>query len=464
MPAQRLSALDASFLYLEQPTMHMHVGGVAVLDPSDRPGGALRFEDLEHVITSRLHLVPRFRQKVLFVPGNVARPVWADDPEFDVEFHLRRAALPAPGSHKELADFVQRVFSRPLDRSKPLWEMYFVEGLEDGLACVVTKVHHAMIDGMSGIDIATVLLDFAPEPQVPVPQPFVPDPEPSRMELLQAALAEQVRNPVAMATGTVQAALRTPMKVLGGVGAALGGVRELIGMGAPPKGPFDGRVGANRRFAMADSPVERFKEIKNAAGGTVNDVVLATVAGALSKLLKSRREPTRGRTLRAMVPVSVRSEDEKMALGNRVSMIFVDLPVGPIDPVNRLHKITETTKDLKDSMMAVGADAIMNLGQYAPPTLHALAARLVSRGRWFNLVVSNVPGPQIPMYIAGARLLANYPVMPTAENVGLSIAVTSLAGTMGFGFTGDWDLMPDIDFLAASFEEAVDELAKAAGV
>jgi WS/DGAT/MGAT family acyltransferase len=248
------------------------------------------------------------------------------------------------------------------------------------------------------------------------------------------------------------------------VGEALGGVRDLIGLGQPPTGPFDGKVGPNRRFAMADAPVDTFKAIKNSAGGTVNDVILAVVAGALSKLLKSRREPTRGKTLRAMVPVSVRSEEEKMALGNRVSMIFVDLPVGPIDPVNRLHRITETTKDLKESMMAVGADTIMNLGQYAPPTLHAMAARLVSRGHWFNLVVSNVPGPQVPMYIAGARLLANYPCMPTAENVGLSIAVTSLAGTMGFGFTGDWELVPDIDLLAASLEESVDELAKAAGV
>ncbi len=464
MPPTRLSALDASFLYLERPYMHMHVGGVGILDPSDRPGGVLRFEDLAHVITSRLHLVPRFRQKVVFVPGNVARPVWADDPDFDVEFHLRRAALPSPGSRKELADFVQRVASRPLDRSKPLWEMYFIEGLEDGLAAILTKVHHAMIDGVSGIDIATVLLDFAPEPQIPTPEPWVPEPLPSRNALLADALKEQVRNPVAMAAGTVQSVFRAPARMLSGMGGVLGGVREIVGMGTPPKGPFDGRVGPNRRFAMADSPVQRFKDIKNAAGGTVNDVVLATVAGGLHKLLKSRREPTRGRVLRAMVPVSVRAESEKMALGNRVSMLFVELPVGPIDPVNRLHRITATTKDLKDSMMAVGADALMNITRFAPPTLHALAARLASRGRWFNVVVSNVPGPQVPMYIAGARLLVNYPVMPTAENVGLSIAVTSLAGTMGFGFTGDWDLVPDIDFLAASFDEAVDELAKAAGV
>ncbi len=464
MPPHRLSALDASFLYLERPTMHMHVAGVSVLDPSTRPDGKLRAEDLAAVMTSRLHLVPRFRQRVVPVPGNVARPVWVDDEDFDVEFHLRRAALPAPGGRRELADFVQRVHSRPLDRSKPLWESYFIEGLEDGLVAVLTKVHHAMIDGISGVDIATVIFDFSPEPQILAPEPWHPESQPSRADLLREALREQVVHPVSAVAGSAQAALRTPGRVFEGVGAALAGVRDLMGMGVPPKGPFDLKVGTNRRFSMADAPVQRFKDIKNAAGGTVNDVVLAVVAGALHRVLKARREPTRGRTLRAMVPVSVRSEAEKMALGNRVSMIFVDLPVGPIDPVRRLHRISETTRGLKESMMAVGADSIMNLGTWAPPTLHHLAARLVSRGRWFNLVVSNVPGPQVPMYIAGARMLVNYPVMPLAENVGLSIAVTSLVGSMGFGFTGDWDGMPDIDFMATSLDDAVDELAKAAGV
>jgi diacylglycerol O-acyltransferase / wax synthase len=464
MSATRLSALDASFLYLERPTMHMHVAGLSILDPTSRPDGKLRAEDLAAVMTSRLHLVPRFRQKVVSVPGNVARPVWVDDEDFDIEFHLRRAALPAPGGRRELADFVQRVHSRPLDRTKPLWESYFIEGLQDGLSAVLTKVHHAVIDGISGIDIATVMFDFSPQPQVLAPERWVPEPEPSRADLLREAVREQVVHPVSALAGTAQAAVRAPARALEGLGAALAGVRDLAGMGVTPRGPFDVKVGSNRRFAMADAPVQRFKDVKNAAGGTVNDVVLAVVAGALQKVLKARREPTRGRSLRAMVPVSVRSEAEKMALGNRVSMIFVDLPVGPIDPVRRLHRISGATRDLKESMMAVGADSIMNLGTWAPPTLHALAARLVSRGRWFNLVISNVPGPQVPMYIAGARLLVNYPVMPLAENVGLSVAVTSLAGAMGFGFTGDWDGMPDIEFLGTSVEESLDELAKAAGV
>ena len=464
MVPTRLSAQDAAFLYLEQPNMHMHVAGLSVIDPRTTPNERLSFEDLVEVLTSRVHLVPRFRQKVVFVPGNVARPLWVDDEDFDVDFHMRRAALPAPGGRRELADFVQRVHSRPLDRSKPLWELYFIEGLEDGLLAILTKVHHAMIDGISGVDIATVMFDFQPQPTILTPEPWNPAPEPSRMELLADALRDQVANPAAAIASGAQGLLQAPLRVAQGMGAVLGGVRELVGMGTPPKGPFDQNIGPNRRFAMAEAPVQRFKDVKNAVGGTVNDVVLAVMAGSLHKTLKARGEPTRGRRLRAMVPVSVRSEAEKMALGNRVTLTFVDLPVGPIDPVRRLHRITEATKGLKDSMMAVGADAIMNLGTWAPPTLHALAARLVSRGRWFNLVVSNVPGPQVPMYIAGAKLLANYPVMPLAENVALSVAVTSLAGTMGFGFTGDWDGTPDIDFMAASLEEALDDLSKAAGV
>lgn len=460
----RLSAQDAALLYLERPTMHMHVAGLCVLDPSTGPDGKLRFEDLANVITSRLHLVPRFRQKVMFVPGNIARPVWVDDERFDVDFHLRRAALPPPGGRRELADYVQRVLSRPLDRSKPLWEIYFIDGLEDGLVAVLSKVHHAMIDGISAIDIATVLFDFSPDPQVLVPQPWKPEPAPRPADLLRDALEEQLLHPASALLDALQAAAQAPRAAADALGAVLSGVRDLVGLGTPPRGPFDVTVGSARRFAMAEAPVQRFKDVKHALGGTVNDVVLAVVAGALHKLLRARRERSRGRTLRAMVPVSVRTRAERMALGNRVSMIFVDLPVGPMSPARRLALIRERTRGLKESMMALGAESIMNLGTWAPPTLHALAARLVSRARWFNLVVSNVPGPQVPLYIAGARLLVSYPALPLARNVALSIGVTSLAGTMGFGITGDWDGLPDIDLLAAALQESLDELGKAAGV
>jgi diacylglycerol O-acyltransferase / wax synthase len=459
----RLSAQDAQYLYLERPKVHFHVGGLCVLDPSTRPGGRLRLEDVAAVITSRLHLVPRFRQKVVFIPGGVARPVWVDDADLDVDFHLRRAALPRPGGRRELADYVQRILSRPLDRSKPLWETYLIEGLEDGMAAILTKVHHCMIDGISAIDIATVMFDFAPEPQILTPPPWIPEPAPTRGDLLRDAVREQVTDPLSALVGAARSVVSAPTKAVRGLGAVVAGSRDLLGLGKPPPGPFDIEVGPNRRFAMAEAPVQQFKDVKNALGGTVNDVILATVAGALYRLLRARREPTRNRTLRAMVPVSVRAADEQMALGNRVSMIFVDLPVGAMPAARRLRRVAEVTRGLKESMMAMSAESIINLGTYAPPTLHAMAARLVSKARWFNVVVSNVPGPQLPMYIAGARLLASYPMMPLAENVGLSIAVTSLAGTMGFGLTGDWDGVPDIDFLAASLLEALQDLVKAAG-
>jgi diacylglycerol O-acyltransferase / wax synthase len=463
VPPVRLTAQDAQYLYLERPHMHMHVGGLCILDPSDRPGGALRLEDLAAVVISRLHLAPRFRQRVVFVPGSLSRPVWVDDEGFDIDFHLRRAALPHPGGRRELADYVQRVISRPLDRSKPLWELYLIEGLEDGMVAILTKAHHCMIDGISGIDLATVMFDFSPEAQILTPPAWTPEPMPSGGELLRGALREAVHplNALVEAARSVAAA---PSRAAAGIGAIVSGARDLLGLGAAPRGPFDVRIGPNRRFAMAEAPVERFKDVKRALGGTVNDVILAAIAGALHRLLRARGEPTRNRVLRAMVPVSVRSRDERMSLGNRVSMIFVDLPVGAMGAARRLRQISSATRDLKESMMAVSAESIINLGTWAPPTLHAVAARLVAKGPWFNLVVSNVPGPQIPMYVAGARLLVFYPIMPLSENVALSAAVTSLAGTMGFGLTGDWDGTPDIDALAAFVQDSLDDLAKAAGV
>jgi diacylglycerol O-acyltransferase / wax synthase len=461
---ERLGPQDASFLYLETPTVHQHVGGLAILDPSTAPNGKLTYPDLVRVISSRLHLASRFRQKVVFPPLAMARPVWVDDANFDLDFHMRRAALPAPGGRRELVDYVQRVISRPLDRTKPLWELYLIEGMDDGLAAILTKVHHSMVDGLAAIDLASAVYDFAPEPQILTPPAWEPEPEPSRLDLFRDALRDQVTHPTRGLADLAQRTLQTPARVAREVGDILGGIGEILGGGvfAPPS-PFNRRVGPNRRFAMAEAPVQTFKDIKRALGATVNDVVLATVAGGLYRLLRSRREPTRKRFLRAMVPVSVRSKDQRSAMGNRVSSIFVDLPVGPMGGKRRLAMIRERTKYLKESNYAVGAEFLMNIGSWAPPTIHAMAARLAARSRVINLVVSNVPGPQMPMYIAGAKLLAQYPIMPIAETMGLSIAVTSLAGTMAFGLTADWDILPDIDFLAESMEEALGELRKAAG-
>jgi WS/DGAT/MGAT family acyltransferase len=459
---ERLGPQDASFIYLETPSVHQHVGGVAILDPSTRPDGKLTYDELLRVMGSRIHLAPRFRQKVVSPPLAVARPVWVDDPNFDLTFHVRRAALPTPQGRKELIDYVQRVFSRPLDRTKPLWEAYIIEEMENDLSAVITKVHHAMVDGLAAIDIASTMFDFSPEVQILTPPPWEPEPEPTRADLLRDAVREQVTNPVSTLVNLGQRTLQTPSRVLRQVTDVVEGLLDVVGGGvlAPPS-PLNRKVGPNRRFGMTEAPVQTFKDIKNALGGTVNDVVLTTVAGALHRLFRSRREPTRDRSLRAMVPVSVRTEEESG--GNRVSSIFVDLPIGPIGAKKRLALVRDKTKHLKESHYAVGAEFIMNVGMWAPPTIHAMAARLAARSRVINLVVSNVPGPQIPMYIGGARLLAQYPFMPIAESVGLSIAVTSLAGTMAFGVTADWDTLPDIDVLVEGIDESLAELRKAAG-
>ncbi|MGH2709956.1 MAG: WS/DGAT/MGAT family O-acyltransferase [Actinomycetota bacterium] len=462
MTRERLSVLDASFLYLERGGVHMHVAGLVILDPKTMPDGKLRAEDLANLIQDRIHLVPRFRQKAVFPPLGLGRPVWVDDQDFDVDFHLRRAALPAPGGRKELADFVQRVHSRPLDRSKPLWEMYFIEGLEDGYVAVLSKTHHAMIDGISGMDIATVMFDLTPEPQDIKRKLWKPQNEPEPREVLIEAVRDQITHPLMSLADGFGRAIRAPQEAWDQAKRVLGGIGEIVAKGQAPQGPFNTRIGPNRRFSMAEVPVADAKAVKNALGGTVNDVVLAAVAGSLRKLLEHRGEKPTG-SLRAMVPVSTRDVSKRMALGNQVSMFFADLPVGIADPKKRLEKISAVTKELKSSHQAIAATRLINTAQWTPPTLHGLAARLLARSRFANLVVSNVPGPQIPLYLSGAQLVVAYPVMPLGPALGLSVAVTSLSGTMGFGFTGDWDAVPDIDFLPEGLLESMAELKKAAG-
>ena len=464
MPTERFTALDASFLYLERPAMHMHVAGVSVLDPSTRPDGRLRFEDVASVFASRLHLAPRLRQKMKAVPFGMGLPVWVDDSAFDLDFHMRRAALPAPGGRRELSEQVQRVLSRPLDRSKPLWELYVIEGLEGGHVATLMKAHHAMIDGLSGMHLTAALFDLSPEPrEEPPPPAWEPEPEPSSQELLREASETLVSHPAQALAQAFDAVRRTPALAALGLGSVLSGFRSILDMGARPASPLDVRIGPNRRFAMAEAPLQRFKDIKDVLGGTVNDVVLAVVGGALHRLLKERKEPTKGKTLRVMVPVSVRSGGDGQ-LGNRVAPAFIDVPIGPLGPKRRLALVREGTRHLKESMMAMSADTIIGLGAYAPGGLLAAAARLASRGPWFNLTVSNIPGPPQPLYLAGAKLVAQYPAIPLGENSALSIACTSLGGTMAFGLTGDWDGIPDLERLAIAIDESLAEISKAAGL
>jgi WS/DGAT/MGAT family acyltransferase len=455
---ERLTSLDASFLYLEKPAMHMHVAGLSVLGPKE--GGPLCYDDVERVVEARIHLAPRLRQRVQPVPYNLSRPLWVDDERFDLDFHLRRAAIPAPGGRLQLERAVGRVLSRPLDRSKPLWELYVFEGLAQDRTAVLLKLHHALADGIGGMLIGSALFDLDPDaPLGPPPKDaWVATPAPSHDELFSRAIREVILHPAE----ALSHAARAPARALEGVGETLAGMRSLAGMGPPPAGPFDGDIGPARRFGTAEVPFERFRAVKRALGGTVNDVVLTAVAGGLHVVLTERGEPTRDRTLRVMVPVSVRSKAEAGDVGNRVAPAFVDVPVGRMAPATRFRKVRAATEALKSSSMAVSADSIIGLGAYAPPALHATAARLVSRARWFNLVVSNIPAPQVPLYIAGAPLVASYPAMPLGEQCGLSIACTSLGGTMAFGLTADWDAVPDVEVLARGLEGSVDELMAAA--
>jgi WS/DGAT/MGAT family acyltransferase len=358
------------------------------------------------------------------------------------------------------------VFSQALDRSRPLWELWLVEGLADERFALLSKTHHALVDGVSGVDIATVLFDTSPDP-LPVAAPehdWVARPLPSAAQLLADALLERATVPREVARG-VRATLRGPRTVATRLGRTLGSVGALAwtGLQAAPPSPFNVRIGPHRRFTWVRADLAQFKAIKNSLGGTVNDVVLAVVAGALGRYMRLHGSPTDGVALRAMVPVSVRADIERGALGNRVAAMWASLPVGVTDPVERLSRISEEMKGVKQSGQAVGAEILTHLSGFAPPTIMAQAARLQARQRLFNLVVTNVPGPQFPLYLLGRELEAIYPMVPLAENTALGIAILSYNGHLDFGLVGDFDALADVEDLAEELRASIEELAAAAG-
>jgi WS/DGAT/MGAT family acyltransferase len=457
----RLTGLDASFLHLERESAHMHVAGCAVFD-----GAAPAYEELVEQILSRLHLVPRYRQRLAFVPFEQGRPVWVDDPHFNITYHVRHTALPRPGGDRELKRLAGRVFSQALDRTRPLWELWLVEGMADGRFALLTKTHHALVDGISGVDIATVLFDASadPMPVAPPEQEWIPRPLPSSTQLLADALLERATVPAEVVRG-VRAALRGPRQVAGRMVKALAGLGAMTGaaLNAAPESPFNVRIGPHRRFTWVEGDLAQFKAIKNALGGTVNDVVLTAVAGALGSYMRLHGHATDDVTLKAMVPVSVRADVERGALGNRVAAMWAPLPVGVTDPVARLREVRGAMEGIKESGQAVGAQVLTELSGFAPPTIMAQAARLQARQRLFNLVVTNVPGPQFPLYMLGRELAAIYPMVPLAENTALGIAIMSYNGQLNFGLTADYDALSDVDTLADELRAAIDELAACAG-
>jgi WS/DGAT/MGAT family acyltransferase len=458
----RLTGLDSSFLHLERGGAHMHVAACAVFD-----GPPPSHAELTEEIESRLHLVPRYRQRLAYVPFGQGRPVWVDDPHFNPSYHVRHTALPSPGDEDQLRRMTGRVFSQALDRSKPLWEVWLVEGLSGGRFALLSKTHHALVDGISGVDILTVLFDTSPEP-MPVAPPdheWVAEPLPNGAQLLADALIERATAPGEIVRG-VRAALRGPRSVAKRVGSALVGVGAMAWAGLQPAPPsmFNLPIGPHRRFTWVHGDLSQFKAVKNELGGTVNDVVLTVVAGTLGRYMRLHGEDTEGVELRAMIPVSIRADVERGALGNRVAAMWAPLPVGITDPVERLTRISAEMREIKASGQAVGAEVLTALSGFAPPTIVSQAARLAARQRMFNLVVTNVPGPQLPLYLLGRQLEAIYPMVPLTNNTALGIAIMSYNGQLNFGLTADYDAVADAQTLADELRSSIEELAAAAGV
>ena len=463
MSPDRLSPQDASFLHIEDHVSHMHIASVAIFEGPPPP-----FGDVVAMVDAKLDLVPRYRQKVRFVPFELGRPVWVDDPHFNIEYHLRHTALPAPGGESELRKLVGRVMAQQLDRSKPLWEIWVVEGLEDGRWAMLAKTHHALVDGVSGTDLLAVIMDLSPD---------AVRPEPS-----EVGAASRAHRPPAHGRGDSRTSCSRPTsrfgrrgrrrgrlrRMAGYVLEVTGGLFSLAGLVRPtPPSSLNGPIGPHRRYAWATTSVDDIKRVRKALGGTFNDVVLASITNGFRELLLSRDEDV-DRVVRTLVPVSVRPRDSSgKAVGdgtyeNRVSAMFAELPVDIDDPALRLHVITEQMKDLKDSSQAVAGEALTSMSGFAPPMLLALGMRLATRAgqRNVNTVTTNVPGPQFPLYAAGRRMIRAFPYVPLGVQMRLGIAIFSYDGEVNFGITGDYDTTPDIDVLAGGIEDGMTQMLK----
>lgn len=496
--SERMASADVTFLHRETRSAPQHVGELAVFAP---PAAGFDYARLVRLLEERISLAPRYRQKVRMVPGHLANPVWVDDPAFDITYHVRRSGLPRPGSDVELLEFCARIESRLLDRSRPLWEMYLVEGLSGGRVAIVTKTHAAMVGERDGIDIAQVILDAAPAPRRTVEPIWMPGGEPSNLALLRDAVGEIAHRPVAL-VDTARAAARDVNSTVRRATSFAGGV---VSMGTallrrPVDSPLHAELSEQRRLAVARTRLGDYQRIRDTFGGTVNDAILAVISGALREWLLARAAEVRTATsVRALVPVSVREpgeddDDDDRPAGSAlhpsgsavravggvspalpgggadggparpdVRPLLVDLPVGEPDPVLRLAQLRYAMASHRASGRAVGADTLAALGGYAPPTLHALGARAAVglTRRMFSLVITNVPGPQWPLYAAGARMTEMFPIVPLSPGQAVSIALSSYDGGVYYGINGDRDAMPDTDLLASLIEESLAELVAA---
>jgi diacylglycerol O-acyltransferase len=460
--SQRLRASDLALLARESPRTPMHNVTLEIFDPRD---SGFDYDALVAHIEDRIAFVPRYRQRLRRVPGRLANPVWIDDADFELAYHVRRSALPRPGSMEQLRELTARIASRRLDPARPLWEVYFVEGLADGRVAVLAKSHEILVDGIATVDLGQVLLDVDPGPRQVVPEEWSPHPEPTPAGLVAGALQETLRNP-RLALATVQGGAQ---RVGRSAGAAVTRVGEVAGAltntRRPPASPFNIEPSAQRRVLCVRTAFKDYRKVRRAHGGTVNDVVLATLTGALRAWLMTRADPVgSGRRIRALVPMSVIDEElEPTSLGSQVIAHLVDLPIGETSPVVRLHQVSYALRAHRETGKAVAADRIAGVAGFAPTTFHALGARLAAADDHnANLVITNVPGPQFPMFLAGAEMVETYPVPPLHPGFGLSIGVTSYDGGVYYGITADRDALPDIDVLGQCVTEALDELVDSA--
>ena len=456
---ERLSALDNSFLLLETDTAYTHVASTQIFDagPLRLEDGGIDFEAIKKAHAAIMHKIPRYRQVLKWIPMT-DQPVWVDDPHFDLDFHLRHTSLPHPGSLRQLKRLSARIMQQHLDRKRPMWETWVVEGLEGDRFAFISKIHHCMVDGISGVDIMQLLMSTTPDAPLPTPPRYVPREAPSGGELLRDALARQLTMPVEAVRDftkfteeasdwrrEVQTRLRAVASTVGSFSAAA-------------ETPINGPISPHRRFDWTTTAISDIKGIRKALGGSLNDVVLTIVTGAFRRFLDERGVRLDELEFQVMTPVSVRSDSERGALGNRVSAWIFELPLAEPDPRKQLAAITEKTTELKETKQAIGADVLLQAAEFTPSTLMSLGARNLSRMTPFNTVVTNVPGPQQPMYLLGSRLLEMYPHVPLVENIGLGIALVSYDGTMHWGINADRDLVPDLHQFVEDLESSLDEL------
>jgi WS/DGAT/MGAT family acyltransferase len=457
---QRLSSLDAGFLNLERDRQQLHVGSLLVF-----AGPVPTYDEFSDYIASCLDRVPRYRQRVQRMPLDLARPIWVDDPHFALAYHLRHTALPSPGGDTQVRALVGRIMAQRLDADRPLWEMWLVEGMPDDQWAIITKTHHAMIDGLAGNELMETVLDRDPAAVRPPPSHWRPQPPPSTLDLAGAAAGWALTLPVEVARSAASAAQRLgdPSSVLRSGAVRALGLAQAGRRVAQPTSVLNGPIGPHRRWGWASAELATAKAIKDAAGCTVNDVVLAAIAGAFRQYLQERGEPVDALVLRSLVPVSIRTDAHRGALGNQVTAMFADLPVAVPDPRERLAAVARQMAHLKASGMAVGIESMLSAADYVPPTLMTLGARAYVRTgqRVVNAVTTNIPGPQFPLHLLGRRMLTMTPYIPIAESVRISIGIASYDGHLAFGVTGDYDAVPDLDRLCEAIGTSLDELAAA---